>query len=77
MYEKIVETTKFIEERISRKPQIAIVLGSGLGNLANLIEKDFIIEYKDIPNFPVSTVAGHQGKLIFGKIGRASCRERV
>lgn len=66
MYEKIIETARFIESNISNKPKIAIVLGSGLGNLANLIEIEKEIDYKDIPNFPVSTVMGHKGKLIFG-----------
>lgn len=69
MYEKILETSKFIETHLSKKPQIAIVLGSGLGNLGELIEVDKKIDYKDIPNFPVSTVAGHKGSLLFGMLG--------
>jgi purine-nucleoside phosphorylase len=69
MYEKIIETTTFIENFVGKKPQIAIVLGSGLGNLANMIEVDKVLEYKDIPNFPISTVLGHQGRLIFGMLG--------
>jgi purine-nucleoside phosphorylase len=69
MYEKIIATTEFILKKIEKKPEIAIVLGSGLGNLANLIEVSTIIEYKDIPNFPASTVAGHKGRLVFGQLG--------
>jgi len=50
-------------------PETAIILGTGLGNLANEITEKYEIKYKDIPNFPVSTVEGHSGKLIFGKLG--------
>lgn len=50
-------------------PDTAIILGTGLGRLAAEINIDLSIEYKDIPNFPVSTVEGHSGRLIFGKLG--------
>jgi len=69
MYTKVVETTKFLEKATEYRPKIAIVLGSGLGNLVDFIEEKVEIEYTEIPNFPVSTVAGHDGKLVFGKIG--------
>ena len=62
------ETVKFIKKRVKIKPSIAIVLGSGLGSLSDDIEEKEVIPYKDIPNFPVSTVPGHKGELIFGKL---------
>jgi len=69
MYEKIKQTTAYIKTKTDFQPQIGIVLGSGLGNLGNQIEVEASISYSDIPNFPVSTVKGHQGKLIFGTLG--------
>ena len=65
---KFEETVKFIKEKVNNIPKIAIVLGSGLGSLADEIENKITISYKDIPNFPVSTVAGHKGELIFGTL---------
>jgi len=62
------ETVNFLKEKIKEMPKIAIILGSGLGSLANDIEEKIVIPYKDIPNFPVSTVAGHKGELIVGKL---------
>lgn len=69
MYEKVQQTVKFIKEQIDSSPKVGIVLGSGLGNLGNHIEIQKTISYHDIPNFPVSTVKGHKGRLIFGKLG--------
>ncbi|MCS5420531.1 MULTISPECIES: purine-nucleoside phosphorylase [Psychrilyobacter] len=69
MYSKVVETTNFLKETTEYRPKVAIVLGSGLGNLVDFIDEKMEIDYSDIPNFPVSTVAGHDGKLVFGKIG--------
>ncbi len=66
--DKMNETVSFIKERVNSIPKIAIILGSGLGSLADDIEEKITIPYKDIPNFPVSTVAGHKGELIFGKL---------
>ena len=62
------ETESYIRSKINDIPKIAIILGSGLGSLADDIEEKTIIPYKDIPNFPVSTVPGHKGELIFGKL---------
>lgn len=62
------ETVHFIKEKINDIPKIAIVLGSGLGSLADEITNKIVLPYKDIPNFPISTVEGHKGELIFGKL---------
>jgi len=69
MLEKIKETTDFITSKISSKPKIGIVLGTGLGGLVKEIKSASTIPYGDIPNFPISTVKGHEGQLIFGKLG--------
>ena len=69
MLEKILETVDFIKSKTNGfEPEVGIVLGSGLGGLVNVIDTQYSISYKDIPNFPVSTVAGHQGKLILGTL---------
>lgn len=58
----------YIKGKIKNQPEIGIVLGSGLGDFADAIEDKIEIPYTEIPGFPVSTVKGHDGKLIFGKI---------
>lgn len=65
---QIQEAAQFIEEKIGFNPQIALILGSGLGVLADLIEDAKVIAYQDIPHFPVSTVEGHAGELVAGQI---------
>lgn len=69
MLEKIQKTTKYIQKKIDFKPAIGIVLGTGLGGLTKEIKAVGELPYNDIPNFPVSTVKGHEGKLIFGELG--------
>nr|WP_321487127.1 purine-nucleoside phosphorylase [uncultured Draconibacterium sp.] len=69
MLEKIKATANFIKERIQASPEVGIILGTGLGGLVNEIEIIDSIPYTDIPNFPVSTVDGHAGRLIYGKLG--------
>lgn len=69
MLEKIQETAEYIKSRVSNIPKSAIILGTGLGDLAKEITNQESIPYQDIPNFPVSTVEGHSGKLIFGNLG--------
>ncbi|MDB5199045.1 MAG: purine nucleoside phosphorylase [Chitinophagaceae bacterium] len=66
--EKINEAVKYIQSIYSEIPAVGIVLGSGLGSFANEIKIEKEISYGDIPNFPVSTVKGHSGKLIFGEL---------
>ena len=68
MYDKIMESVEYIKGKVDRKPRIAIILGSGLGDLVNSVENAEDIPYENIPNFPVSTVKGHEGKLVFGNI---------
>jgi purine-nucleoside phosphorylase len=69
MLELIKETASFLKGKIASAPETAIILGSGLGELVNHITDKVEISYEEIPNFPVSTVEGHSGKLIFGKLG--------
>lgn len=67
-YEKCEEIAKFIFDKVKINPLIAIVCGSGLGNIAELVENKQIISYKDIKDFPRSTVHGHKGNLVFGNL---------
>ncbi len=69
MLEKIIETTEFLKAKGVNDPDAGIILGTGLGELTAKIDTQIEIDYKDIPNFPVSTVEGHAGKLIYGKFG--------
>ncbi len=69
MLEQIKSTAAYIKSKISIEPEIGIILGTGLGGLVEEIKIKHTIDYKDIPNFPVSTVEGHSGKLIFGELG--------
>ena len=69
MLAKIQETAEWIKNHTQMRPLTAIVLGTGLGRLAAEIEIVDEFPYQDIPNFPVSTVEGHSGKLIFGRLG--------
>ena len=69
MLKQIQETASYIKSQIRAVPETAIILGSGLGKLAEEITNAHIIDYKDIPHFPVSTVEGHSGRLIFGYLG--------
>lgn len=67
---RINKAAEYISSIISsRNPKVAIVLGSGLGNLANQIQDSIVIPYKDIPGFPVSTAIGHKGNFISGTLG--------
>lgn len=69
MLSKIQETADYIKSKVSSIPDTAIILGTGLGALVDHIEDKQFIPYTEIPNFPVSTVEGHSGNLIFGRLG--------
>ena len=69
MLERIQETAAFLKGKMHTHPETAIILGTGLGSLVHEITDKYEISYTDIPHFPVSTVEGHSGKLIFGKLG--------
>ena len=69
MLEVIKQTADHLKEKTNFEPQIGIILGTGLGGLVNEINIAHAISYEDIPNFPVSTVEGHKGQLIFGDLG--------
>ena len=69
LYEKALESAEYIKTHTKKRPKIAVVLGSGLGKLTADFTDTEELSYKDIPNFPVSTVAGHKGALLAGKLG--------
>ena len=68
MVEKIVNTVNYLKDNKITNPEIGIILGTGLGKLVNEINIETELEYEQIPNFPVSTVEFHKGKLIYGKM---------
>lgn len=70
MLEKIKETAAYIRSKVTDIPEIAIILGTGLGSLADHMTETTVVPYSEIPNFPVSTVQGHKGNLIFGTLGK-------
>ena len=67
-YENYIESADYIRNIINTTPDIAIILGSGLGSFADEINDKIIIPYKDIPNFPVSTVSFHKGEFVYGTL---------
>ena len=68
-YDKLSESTLFINSIISKTPTIGIILGSGLGSLVDRVDVEHTISYNDIPHFPKSSLEGHAGNLVFGTIG--------
>ena len=69
MLQAIKQTAEWIKQHTASRPKTAIILGTGLGRLAAEIEIIDEFPYADIPNFPVSTVEGHSGRLLFGRLG--------
>lgn len=68
-WDKVGQAVEFIKKQTDVVPEVGIILGTGLGEFGNTIENPVVIPYREIPNFPVSTVESHQGNLIIGKIG--------
>jgi purine-nucleoside phosphorylase len=69
MLTAIKEAVSYIREKIHESPDTAIILGTGLGKIVNHLEVEQMVDYESIPHFPVSTVEGHEGKLISGRLG--------
>ena len=69
---QIDQAVEYIRKRTKMKPEIGIILGTGLGGLVKEIKKEIVLDYDEIPHFPVSTVESHRGKLIFGTLGGKS-----
>ena len=68
IYEKLITCTNAVKSRISFKPEVALILGSGLGDYAKEMDVVEVLEYSEIEGFPVSTVTGHQGRFLFGYV---------
>jgi len=69
MWEKVQQTVEYIKQKTNFIPEYGVILGSGLGSFTDDIKIEFTLPYNEIPNFPVSTVEGHKGALVFGTIG--------
>lgn len=69
MWDLVQETVSYIKDKTNFTPEFGVILGSGLGNFTDDIQIEFSLPYAEIPNFPVSTVEGHKGALVFGTIG--------
>jgi len=69
MWDQVQETVSFIKEKTNFTPEYGVILGSGLGSFTDDIQIEFTLAYSEIPNFPMSTVQGHKGALVFGTIG--------
>jgi purine-nucleoside phosphorylase len=69
MWDQVQQTVQFLKDKTEFTPEYGVILGSGLGSFTDDIQIEHTIPYSDIPNFPVSTVQGHQGALVFGTVG--------
>ena len=67
-YEQICMTADYIQQKITIKPQVAVILGSGLGSFAEMVEQPVIIPFVEIPAWPISSVVGHSGRLLIGQL---------
>lgn len=68
-YERLLKCYQCFKEKIDFQPDVALVLGSGLGDYADTIRVEAVLDYHDIDGFPVSTVSGHKGRFVFGYVG--------
>ncbi|XP_035680672.1 purine nucleoside phosphorylase-like [Branchiostoma floridae] len=71
-YEDIQHISDFLLKTTKYRPKVAVICGSGLGGLADVVQEQDVIDYRDIPNFPQSTVQGHRGRLVFGHLAEKS-----
>ena len=69
-YDKVKTSADFISKRIKESPTVGVILGSGLGDLVDIMEEKEVIPYREIPGFPVSKVQGHAGNLVIGRLGK-------
>ena len=69
MWEQVQETVNYINQKTNFSPEYGVILGSGLGSFTDDIEIAYTFPYNEIPNFPIVTVEGHKGALVFGTIG--------
>jgi purine-nucleoside phosphorylase len=69
MWDQVQQTVSYIKGKVNFTPEYGVILGSGLGSFTEEIKVEFTLSYNEIPNFPVSTVQGHKGALVFGTIG--------
>ena len=79
MWDKVQETVSFIKNKTNFTPEYGVILGSGLGGFTSDITIEHTLPYTEIPNFPVSTVQGHKGALVFGTIEgkKSGCHART
>ena len=73
IYEKLVKCADAVKSKIKFQPKVALILGSGLGDYAETMQVEETMEYTEIEGFPVSTVAGHKGRFLFGYVPDAGC----
>ena len=64
----VMESVDYIKSKLNFVPEIGVILGSGLGDMADTVEERTVIKYSEVPNLPVSTVQGHAGQFVVGKL---------
>ncbi|NQT56308.1 MAG: purine-nucleoside phosphorylase, partial [Desulfobacteraceae bacterium] len=72
MLEKIKQTTEFLSSKMTEMPKIGMITGTGLGSLTERTSVEIRVPYEQIPNFPKSTIEGHKGTLVVGKLANKS-----